>query len=300
MGDVPFLSSMLDRSWHRHHDPRAGDTYVTVGNEPRVENNAISTSHQRRSIGAPPTSRTTVAEVQSGRGVLVVDDDGGVRTAVTWALEADGFEVRSVDNGLAAMEVIDSDPPSLVVLDLSLPGLGGLDILKRLRSSERDDQRRHLPIIILSGRDSETDRIVGLDLGADDYLVKPFSPGELAARARSVLRRCAEFSSGDRKPFEPSGSGVELDRVSRNVWVDGDPVELAAKEFDLLAYFVDHPRRACTRSELLDAVWSSDPGWQNEATVTEHVYRLRHKIEADPGRPRWLRTVRAVGYRWEA
>ena len=231
--------------------------------------------------------------------MLVVDDDDGVRTAVTWALEADGFEVVAVDNGLAAMSAIESTELSLVVLDLSLPGLGGLDILRRLRTAEERDGRWHLPIIVLSGRDSETDRIVGLDLGADDYLVKPFSPGELAARARSVLRRSAEHGTGPKQPFRPTGRGVEIDRESRNVWLDGAPVELAAKEFELLAYFVDHPQRACSRAELLSAVWSSHTGWQTEATVTEHVYRLRSKIEADPQKPQRLRTVRAVGYRWE-
>ena len=239
----------------------------------------------------------------SARRVLVVDDDEGVRTAVTWALEADGFVVEAVDNGLTAMQVIDASTPSaplsLVVLDLSLPGLGGLDILRRLRIAEERDARWHLPIIVLSGRDSETDRIVGLDLGADDYLVKPFSPGELAARARSVLRRSAEQSVYGRQPFKPTGIGVEIDRESRNVWLDGAAIELAAKEFELLAYLVDHPQRACTRTELPAAVWASNNGWQTEATVTEHVYRLRSKLEADPSRPRWIRTVRAVGYRWE-
>lgn len=230
--------------------------------------------------------------------MLVVDDDDGVCTAATWALEADGFEVVAVRNGLDAMEVIESGSPCLVVLDLSLPGLGGLDILRRVREHEEAEGRWRLPIIVLSGRDGETDRIVVLDLGADDYLVKPFSPGELAARARSVLRRCVQYTDRN-MVFEPSGSGVEIDRASRDVWVEGRPVELAAKEFDLLAYFVDHPRRACTRSELLGAVWSSHLGWQTEATVTEHVYRLRQKIEEDPQRPRRLRTVRAVGYRWE-
>jgi two-component system, OmpR family, phosphate regulon response regulator PhoB len=231
--------------------------------------------------------------VRTGRRVLVVDDDEGVRTAVTWALEADGFEVVAVGDGLTAWELVESAPPSLVVLDLSLPGLGGLDILRRLRTAEDREGRWRIPIIVLSGRDSETDRIVGLDLGADDYLVKPFSPGELAARARSVLRRSAESGGGGRQPFRPVGAGVEIDRASRT------PVELAAKEFELLAYFVDHPQRACTRSELLAAVWASHSGWQNEATVTEHVYRLRMKVEDDPRRPRRLRTVRAVGYRWE-
>jgi two-component system, OmpR family, phosphate regulon response regulator PhoB len=237
--------------------------------------------------------------VQTGRQVLVVDDDDGVRTAVTWALEADGFNVVAVEDGLAAIDVIESSTLSLMVLDLSLPGLGGLDILTRVRTSEANSARWRLPIIVLSGRDSEMDRIVGLDLGADDYLVKPFSPGELAARARSLLRRCVEPTFSDKQTFKPAGLGVEIDGESRNVWVDGTPVELAAKEFDLLAYFVAHPKRACRRSELLAAVWSSDSGWQNEATVTEHVYRLRAKIEADPQHPKWLRTVRAVGYRWE-
>ncbi len=237
--------------------------------------------------------------MQSRSRVLVVDDDDGVRTAVTWALEADGFEVLAVDDGLSAMKEIESSAPSLMILDLSLPGLGGLDILKRLRTNEARNGQRRLPIIVLSGRDGETDRIVGLDLGADDYLVKPFSPGELAARARSVLRRCAEPSPGGKQPFSPTGSGIEVDRDSRNVWIDGLPVELAAKEFDLLAHLTDHPRRVFRRSELLAAVWSSDSGWQNESTVTEHVYRLRLKVEADPQHPTLLRTVRAVGYRWD-
>jgi DNA-binding response OmpR family regulator len=230
---------------------------------------------------------------------LVVDDDDGVRTAVTWALEADGFEVLAVGNGLAAMDAIEAAAPVLAVLDLSLPGMGGLDIIRRVRADEARAGRWKLPIIVLSGRDSETDRIVGLDLGADDYLVKPFSPGELAARARSLLRRSGQPARPGLAPFAPTGVGVEVDRESRSVWVNGAMVDLAAKEFDLLAYLVEHPRRACRRSELLNAVWSSESGWQNEATVTEHVYRLRLKIEPDPQRPQWLRTVRAVGYRWE-
>ncbi len=238
--------------------------------------------------------------MRAQRSVLVVDDDDGVRTAVTWALEADGFEVLAVDDGLSALQVIEATPLSLVVLDLSLPGLGGLDLLRRLRRDEAREGRRTLPIIVLSGRDSETDRIIGLDLGADDYLVKPFSPGELAARARSLLRRSSESAAAGKTPFRPTGHGVEIDRESRTAWVEGNPIELAAKEFDLLAYLMDHPRRACHRSELLAAVWASNSGWQNESTVTEHVYRLRLKIEPDPQHPTWLTTVRSVGYRWEA
>ena len=233
------------------------------------------------------------------RRVLVVDDDEGVRTGVAWALEADGFCVETVPDGVSAIERIESSPPSLVVLDLSLPGMGGLDILRRVRQREQRDDIYRLPVIVLSGRDGETDRIVGLDLGADDYLVKPFSPGELTARARSVLRRCGEYGGGPTDRFVPKGVGVEVDVGAREVWVDGELVPLAAKEFELLAYFVDHPRRACTRDELLAAVWSSGEGWQTSATVTEHVYRLRQKVENDPGRPKRLTTVRAVGYRWE-
>mgnify|MGYP002379055231 CR=1 FL=1 len=234
--------------------------------------------------------------------MLVVDDDDGVRTAVAWALEADGFEVIAVGNGLAAMDAIGSETLSMAVLDLSLPGLGGLDILRRLRSDEEREHRWRLPIIVLSGRDSETDRIVGLDLGADDYLVKPFSPGELAARARSLLRRCGDRGGPPgpgRAPFTPTGVGVEVDRESRTAWIDGRGIDLAAKEFELLAYLVEHPRRACSRSELLAAVWSSESGWQSESTVTEHVYRLRSKVEDDSQQPRRLTTVRAVGYRWD-
>lgn len=240
-----------------------------------------------------------VTRPDARRRVLVVDDDEGVRTGVTWALEADGFSVEAVADGMRALDLIETRPPSLVVLDLSLPGVGGLDVLRRVRRREERDGSFRLPIIVLSGRDGETDRIVGLDLGADDYLVKPFSPGELAARARSVLRRCGDYDSRPSTPFVPDGVGVEIDVESRQAWVDGEPVDLAAKEFELLAYFVEHPRRACTRDELLAAVWSSGEGWQTPATVTEHVYRLRQKVEHEPGRPRRLTTVRAVGYRWE-
>jgi len=231
--------------------------------------------------------------------VLVVDDDEGVRTGVTWALEADGFAVEAVQDGVSAIERIESSFPSLVVLDLSLPGIGGLDILRRVRQREERERTFRLPIIVLSGRDGEADRIVGLDLGADDYLVKPFSPGELAARARSVLRRCGEYGAAPDDGFVPRGVGVEVHIEAREAWVDGEPIDLAAKEFDLLAYFVAHRRRACTRDELLAAVWSSGEGWQTPATVTEHVYRLRQKVEDDPHRPTRLTTVRAVGYRWE-
>ena len=226
--------------------------------------------------------------------VLVVDDDQRVRTVVSWQLESDGFAVTHASDGAAALDQIAADRPDLVVLDLSLPGVGGLDVLRRVRQSEIHGGPPPLPVIVLSGRSGETDRIVGLDLGADDYLVKPFSPGELAARVRSVLRR-----SGGATDAAVEVGGLVVDPRTRRVTVDERPVALTAREFDLIAFLARHPRQVFTRRQLLQRVWRSEPKWQGEATVTEHVHRLRHKIEADPSRPQRLRTVRGVGYQLE-
>jgi DNA-binding response OmpR family regulator len=218
--------------------------------------------------------------------LLVVDDDSRVRTVVAWQLEAEGYAVREAADGNAAWQEIVERRPDLVVLDLSLPGLSGLALLRRLR-----DAGDRTPVVVLSGRSGEGDRIRGLDLGADDYLVKPFSPGELAARVRSVLRR----SSGPPAARPPAPRpGLRVDPATREVELDGEPVPLTAREFDLLAFLAGHPRQVFTRGQLLEQVWSSSRGWQSEATVTEHVHRLRHKL----GRP-LLVTVRGVGYRLE-
>lgn len=222
--------------------------------------------------------------------VLVVDDDEAVRTVVRWQLEDDGFRTVEADDGPTALRRIRDDRPALVVLDLSLPGLGGLDLLRTLRTGGVG--RSDTPVIVLSGRSGETDRIVGLDLGADDYLVKPFSPGELAARVRSVLRRTSPELSGETITVGP----LQVEPGSRRVVVDGTDVDLTPKEFDLVAFLVTHPRQVFTRSQLLDRVWSSSSEWLGEATVTEHVHRLRLKLEQDPARPRLLLTVRGVGY----
>jgi DNA-binding response OmpR family regulator len=230
--------------------------------------------------------------------VLVVDDDQRVRTVVSWQLEADGFTVTEAGDGTAALDQIARDRPDLVVLDLSLPGVGGLDVLRRVREAE--GSAPPLPVIVLSGRSGDTDRIIGLDLGADDYLVKPFSPGELAARVRSVLRRARHSSPTGAGPARSApAAGLWVDETTRDVTLDGAPVELTAKEFDLLAFLVRHPRQVFTRAQLLQHVWGSSKGWQGEATVTEHVHRLRQKLgpRAD-GRP-LVQTVRGVGYRLE-
>ena len=218
----------------------------------------------------------------------VVDDDSRVRTVVRWQLEAEGYVVHEAADGNAAWQGIVDQRPDLVVLDLSLPGTSGLDLLRRLRESGD-----RTPVVVLSGRSGEGDRIGGLDLGADDYLVKPFSPGELGARVRSVLRR----SSGEVVQRPPvvgdPGSRLHIDPWTREVELDGSPVSLTAREFDLLAFLAAHPRHVFTRKQLLEQVWCSR-GWQSEATVTEHVHRLRHKLG-----PRHLVTVRGVGYRLE-
>ncbi|HEV7206053.1 MAG TPA: response regulator transcription factor [Jatrophihabitans sp.] len=221
--------------------------------------------------------------------LLVVDDDSRVRTVVCWQLEADGYSVHEAADGNAAWQCLEERRFDLVVLDLSLPGLSGLDLLRRLR-----DCGDRTPVVVLSGRSGEGDRIVGLDLGADDYLVKPFSPGELAARVRSVLRRSSGSPVAAPSAATEPGSNLHIDPWTREVALDGSPVPLTAREFDLLAFLAAHPRRVFTRAQLLEQVWSSSKRWQSEATVTEHVHRLRHKLGS-----RHLVTVRGVGYRLE-
>ncbi|PUA81815.1 response regulator [Nocardioides currus] len=222
--------------------------------------------------------------------VLVVDDDAAIRTVVRWQLDHAGYRVVEAEDGTYALRSIRDDHPSLVVLDLSLPRLGGLDVIRSVRGGRVG--RSDTPIIVLSGRSGEDDRIVGLDLGADDYLVKPFSPGELAARVRSVLRRSSPELAGEAIEVGP----LRIEPASRRVRRDGTEVELTPKEFDLLAFLATHPRVVFSRSQLVDRVWNSSSEWLGEATVTEHVHRLRLKLEEDPSRPRILRTVRGVGY----
>jgi DNA-binding response OmpR family regulator len=228
---------------------------------------------------------SAVADVRPS--LLVVDDDSRVRTVVGWQFEAEGYDVIEAADGNAAWQGILEHRPDLIVLDLSLPGVSGLDLLRRLRAAGDPT-----PVVVLSGRSGEGDRIVGLDLGADDYLVKPFSPGELAARVRSVLRRTSGHPIPHTAPSDAQPSSLRVDPRTREVELDGRPVPLTAREFDLLAFLVAHPRQVFTRAQLIEQVWSSSHGWQSEATVTEHIHRLRHKVGAEH-----LVTVRGVGYR---
>ena len=222
--------------------------------------------------------------------VLVVDDDPTLSEVVGRYLTREGFLVDYAEDGTSGLELALATLPDLVLLDLMLPGLDGLEVCRRLREAAP------IPVVMLTARGEENDRIAGLELGADDYVTKPFSPRELTARVKAVLRRAA----GGMPPcsaVEVEGGGIRVDLVAHEARRDGVLIFLTAKEFDLLAHFMTNPRRAFRREELLEEVW----GWTfgDTATVTVHVRRLREKIETDPSAPVHLRTVRGVGYRFE-
>jgi DNA-binding response OmpR family regulator len=229
--------------------------------------------------------------------VLVVDDEPIVREVVAQYLQREGFGVKEAADGTEAMAWLDGNHPLLVVLDIMLPGVDGLSVLRRLRSNG------DVPVILLTARAEEVDRIVGLELGADDYVVKPFSPRELVARIRTVLRRTATPATEherDRPGSEVLDFGaLRIDARSRDVVVEGRRADLTPKEFDLLFFLASAPRQVFSRRQILGAVWDSAPEYQDPATVTVHVGRLRQKIEADPDDPRWIDTVWGVGYRFE-
>ncbi len=219
--------------------------------------------------------------------VLVVDDEPIVREVVVRYLAREGHRTCEASDGNAAREAIERSAPDLVVLDVMLPGTDGLELCRWIRSSSS------LPVIMLTARGEEADRIVGLELGADDYVTKPFSPRELAARVRSVLRRAAPTAPDVRKV---SFGNVELERSTREVSKAGDVVRLTAKEFDLLWFLASHPRRVFSRDQLMTSVWGYTAALDT-GTVTVHIRRLREKIEDSPSDPRHLETVWGVGYR---
>jgi DNA-binding response OmpR family regulator len=228
--------------------------------------------------------------------ILVVDDDPQLRSLLLLVLEGEGYPVTLASDAPSAVAEVEKGSTDLVVLDVSLGVDDGRMVLARIR--EMGD----LPVILISGKGDTADRVLGLRLGADDFLPKPFSPVELVARVETVLRR-----SGARTAPAPLAAvadgepskGLKVNEVTREVTIDGQPVDLTAKEFDLLAFLARSPRQVFSRGQLLEHVWSSRSEWQDEATVTEHVRRVRHKIEPDPAKPRWITTVRGVGYRFE-
>ena len=223
--------------------------------------------------------------------VLIIEDDPNVSEVVTRYLEREGYRVESAADGSAGLEMALAAPPDLVVLDLMLPSMGGLDVCRRLREAAP------VPVIMLTARGEEADRITGLELGADDYVAKPFSPRELTARVRAVLRRASGTLGPTSGPDVLRADDLELDTVAHEARLRGELISLTAKEFDLLAHLMRHPRRAFRREELLAEVWGFAYG--DTSTVTVHVRRLREKIEPDPSEPRRVVTVWGIGYRFE-
>ncbi len=225
--------------------------------------------------------------------VLVVEDDATVAEVVRTYLERADFEIEHAGDGVTALHLAQRTMPDLVVLDLMLPGLSGLEVCSRLRQARPD-----IPVIMLTALGEESDRLVGLQSGADDYMVKPFSPRELVLRVQSVLRRSNGVATGGRHGERRLVSGdLEVDVAARSVRRDGGELSLTAREFDLLVHLMSHPNQAFTRERLMNEVW----GWEfgDTSTVTVHVRRLREKVEPDPAAPRRLVTVWGVGYRWD-
>ncbi|WP_251059133.1 MULTISPECIES: response regulator transcription factor [unclassified Streptomyces] len=224
--------------------------------------------------------------------ILVVDDDPTVSEVVGQYLRRAGFTVEQAADGPAALDAAERAWPDLVVLDLMLPGLDGLEVCRRLRAAGP------VPVIMLTARGDEDDRIAGLELGADDYVTKPFSPRELVLRVGSVLRRGRPAAATPAVgPDHLTGAGITLDPATHRATKDGRALALTLREFDLLAHFLRHPGRAHGREELMRQVWGWDFG--DLSTVTVHVRRLRAKVEEDPGQPLLIQTVWGVGYRFE-
>ena len=223
--------------------------------------------------------------------VLVVDDDSTVGEVVTSYLERAGFSVRYCSDGEAALQIVDEVSPDLVILDLMLPGIDGLEVCRRIRS------QGDIPIVMLTALGDEVDRVLGLEVGADDYVTKPFSPRELVLRVQSVIRRSGASNSSTESMKELFDGDLRLNRESHEASKAGEPLSLTTREFDLLAYFLEHPGIAFDRAQLMDKVW----GWSfgDQSTVTVHVRRLREKVEPNPSDPVRLVTVWGLGYRWD-
>jgi DNA-binding response OmpR family regulator len=222
--------------------------------------------------------------------VLVIEDDPTMAEVVGRYLEREGFVVSSASDGESGLRDALAMLPDLVVLDLMLPGIDGIEVFRRMR------EVAPIPVVMLTARGDEDDRVAGLELGADDYVAKPFSPRELIARVRAVLRRANGAISNASAPLVLRAGSIEVDVRAHEATRDGQRLALTAKEFDLLVQLMRHPNQAFRRDELLEAVWGYSYG--DTATVTVHMRRLREKVEDEPSRPRHLETVQGVGYRF--
>jgi DNA-binding response OmpR family regulator len=223
--------------------------------------------------------------------ILVVDDEPNIREVVALYLRREGHSVIPAADGEEALRLYRQTEPDLVVLDLMLPKVSGLEVCRRIQTDER------VPVVMLTARGEEEDRIVGLGIGADDYVVKPFSPRELAARVEAVLRRVNEVRTGSGAEKSMVFGDLRIDPGAREVTIRDTPVTLTAREFDLLHHMASHPRRVFTRDQLMETVWGYAFAGDT-STVTVHMRRLREKIEPDPAHPRYLQTVWGVGYRF--
>ncbi|CAB4561436.1 MAG: response regulator [Actinobacteria bacterium] len=223
--------------------------------------------------------------------ILLVEDEKSLSEPLSYLLRREGYEVQVVDNGLAAVSAVEATPPDLMLLDLMLPGLPGTEVCREVR------QRSSLPIIMLTAKDSEVDIVVGLELGADDYVTKPYSSRELLARIRAVLRRRAEDPHASQSILEYHGIVLDSDR--HQLVVRGTPVSLPLKEFELLELLMLNAGRVLTRGQIIDRVWGSDY-FGDTKTLDVHIKRLRSKIEDNPSEPTIILTVRGLGYRFEA
>ncbi|MCX7523386.1 response regulator transcription factor [Microbacterium sp. STN6] len=221
--------------------------------------------------------------------ILLVEDEAAIREPLTYLLEREGYEVEGVDDGLAAVSAFDAREPDLVLLDLMLPGLPGVQVCRQLR------ERSAVPIIMLTAKDSEVDIVVGLELGADDYVTKPYSSRELLARIRAVLRRHGEPERDDEAILQ--AAGVRMDVAAHTLTVDGVEVAMPLREFELLELLLRNAGRVLTRGQLIDRVWGSDYVGDTK-TLDVHVKRIRSRIERDPAVPERLVTVRGLGYRF--
>src|SRR5215204_172424 len=232
----------------------------------------------------------------STRGsVLVVDDEPTIAEVVSRYLVRAGYDTRVAGDGPQAIQLAGEQRPDLVVLDLMLPGLDGLEVMRRIRELGDTGPRDRVAVILLTAKGEESDRVIGLRLGADDYVVKPFSPAELVARVDAVLRRVDSSPQLE----EPISFGpLELDPAGRRVTLAGEEVQLTVREYELLLHFLHHPGQVFSRDQLMDAVWQYS-FYTDTSTVTVHVRRLRAKIEEDASNPRWLQTVWGVGYRFQ-
>jgi len=223
--------------------------------------------------------------------VLLVDDDPTIGEVVTTYLERAGLTVRYCADGESALKAADESLPDLVVLDLMLPGIDGLEVCRQLRA------KSDVPVVMLTALGEEVDRVLGLEVGADDYVTKPFSPRELVLRVQSVIRRSSHRDEPTSAPKELVDGDLRLNRSSHEATKAGEPLGLTTREFDLLAYFLEHPGIAFDRAQLMQEVW----GWSfgDQSTVTVHVRRLREKVEPNPSNPVRLVTVWGLGYRWD-